>query len=33
MLAFYEPETVDIPQVCLLFVTDAKGQMLEERMV
>jgi hypothetical protein len=31
-LALYEPETVDLPQVFLLFVTDAKGQTLYERI-
>lgn len=29
--ALYQPETVDLPQVFLVFATDAKGQTLYER--
>jgi len=33
MLALYETEIMDMPQVFLPFATDAKGQTLEEKMV
>jgi hypothetical protein len=33
MLALYETELVDMPQVWLPFATDAKGETLYEKMV
>jgi len=33
MLALYETEIVDMPQVCLPFATDDKGQTLYVKMV
>jgi len=33
MLALYETEIVDMPQVCLPFAMGAKGQTLYEKMV
>jgi hypothetical protein len=32
MLTLYKTEMVDMPQVCLLFAPDARGQTMEEKI-